>query len=136
MSDQSHLNIIPCLQYGDGHAAIDWLCRAFGFEKHAVHSGPDGTVVHAELRLGPAFVMLGSNPSTCQTMNWKSPRGAGCVTQTVYIVVDDPDAHHDRAKAAGAEIVRELNNTDYGSREYGARDPEGHLWHFGTYRPG
>ena len=58
------------------------------------------------------------------------------MTQSVYVVVEDTDAHHARAKAAGAEIVRELQETDYGSREYSARDSEGHLWHFGTYRPG
>lgn len=133
MNADSATQIIPCLRYRDGHAAIDWLCRAFGFEKHACYDGPGGTVAHAELKLGPSFVMLGSNANPA--FNWKSPSDAGCVTQSVYIVVDDADAHHARAKAAGAEIVRELNDTDYGSREYSARDPEGHLWHFGTYRP-
>ena len=54
---------------------------------------------------------------------------------SVYVVVDDPDAHHERARAAGAEIVRELHDTDYGSREYGAKDPEGNAWYFGTYQP-
>jgi uncharacterized glyoxalase superfamily protein PhnB len=54
---------------------------------------------------------------------------------TIYVVVDDPDAHHDRARAAGAEIVRELTDQDYGSREYAARDPAGNVWSFGTYMP-
>ena len=126
--------IVPCLHYRDGHAAIDWLCRAFGFERHAVHEDPGGAVSHAELRLGSAFVMLGSVAK--EEFRWKSPRDAGCVTQSIYIVVEDADAHHASATAAGAEIVRGLNDTDYGSREYSACDPEGHLWHFGTYRPG
>ena len=131
---QEGICIIPCLQYRDARAAIDWLGRAFGFEKHALHEGPDGTVAHAEIRLGSAFVMLGSN--TNALFNWKSPLDAGCVTQSIYIVLGDVDAHCARARAAGAEIVRDLNTTDYGSREYTARDPDGHLWHFGTYRPG
>jgi len=125
--------IIPCLQYRDGHAAIDWLCRAFGFEKHVAYDGPGGTISHAELKLGSAFIMLGSHPN--EAFRWKSPLDADGVTQSIYIVVDDADGHFARAKAAGAEIVRGLSDTDYGSREYSARDPEGHLWHFGTYRP-
>jgi uncharacterized glyoxalase superfamily protein PhnB len=133
MAVNADICIIPCLQYRDACAAIDWLCRAFGFERHALHDGPDGTVAHAEIRLGPAFVMLGSgnNPR----FKWKSPLDAGFVTQSIYIVLDDVDAHHAHAKAAGAEIVLDLHTTDYGSRDYSARDPEGHLWHFGTYRP-
>lgn len=125
--------IIPCLHYRDGPAAVDWLCRAFGFEAHSVHETPDGKIAHAELRLGGSFIMLGSieNPA----FDWKIPGEVGFVTQSIYISVDDPDAHHDRAEDAGAEIVRALADTDYGSREYSARDPEGHLWHFGTYRP-
>ncbi len=126
--------IIPCLQYRDGHGAIAWLERAFGFVKHVAYDGEDGQVAHAELRLGEAFIMLGSNENP--VFNWKSPRDAGYVTQSVYIVVEDPDALCRRAREAGAEIVRNLEDTDYGSREFSARDPEGHLWHFGTYAPG
>ena len=77
MSDKAHVNMIPCLQYRDGHAAIEWLCRAFGLEKHAVHDGPDGTVTHAELRLGSAFVMLGSNTDRSDKFNLKSPLDSG-----------------------------------------------------------
>lgn len=126
--------IVPCLHYADGRAAIDWLERAFGFERHAVHGNEDGTVAHAELKLGDGFVMLGSSPDS--VFGWKSPREAGGNTQSIYIVVDDVDGHFARAREAGAEIVMELHDTDYGSRDYSARDPEGHLWHFGTYRPG
>jgi uncharacterized glyoxalase superfamily protein PhnB len=62
-------------------------------------------------------------------------RAFGFETHASYVVVDDPDALHDRAKAAGATIERELSDQDYGSREFTARDPEGNLWSFGTYRP-
>jgi uncharacterized glyoxalase superfamily protein PhnB len=133
MNTKTDTCIIPCLQYRDARKAIDWLCHAFGFEQHALHDGPGGTVAHAEIKLGPAFVMLGSNNNA--QFNWKSPLDAGCVTQSIYIVLDNVDVHYARAKAAGAEIVRDLHTTDYGSRDYSARDPEGHLWHFGTYRP-
>jgi uncharacterized glyoxalase superfamily protein PhnB len=75
---------------------------------------------HAEISLGPGIVMLGQG----------DPASHG-----VYVAVGDADAHYERAKAAGAEIVREIEETDYGSREYTARDPEGHVWSFGTYRP-
>jgi len=127
-------NVVPCLRYRDAPAAIEWLGRAFGFETHLVVPGPDGGIAHAELRLGRGVIMLGSVRD--DGFNWQPPQKGGPVTQSVYAVVEDADAHHRRAKAAGAEIVRDLQDTDYGSREYSARDPEGHLWHFGTYRPG
>ena len=123
-------DICPILQYRDAHAAIDWLERAFGFERVHVYDGPDGTVAHAELRHGDGMVMLGSAPQADEG-------GYGDHTGQcwAYVAVDDADAHHDRAQAAGAEIVRELQDQDYGSRDYSARDPEGNLWSFGTYRP-
>jgi uncharacterized glyoxalase superfamily protein PhnB len=124
---------IPGIYYDDARAAIDWLERAFGFERHAVYE--DGGVVrHAEMRVGNnGMIMLGTtreNPYGLTT-----PREAGGLTGSVYVIVEDPDAHHDRAVAAGAEIVQELLDTDYGSRDYSARDPDGYVWHFGTYRP-
>ncbi len=122
-------SVFPALGYRDAAAAIDWLAKAFGFEEHAVHHDPDGVVVHAELRTGDDLVMLGTDRNDDRGV---APRaGRGCT----YVVVDDPDAHHERAAAAGAEIVRALEDTDYGSREYSARDPEGNVWSFGTYRP-
>jgi uncharacterized glyoxalase superfamily protein PhnB len=65
----------------------------------------------------------------------KPPRDAGISTQSIYLVVADADAHHARAKAAGAEIVIDLVTQDYGGRDYTCRDPEGHIWTFGTYDP-
>jgi len=115
-------NVFPGLRYRDEHAAMDWLARAFGFERHALFTDDDGVVVHAEMRLGPGIVMLGAAPECEEGFN-------------VYVYVEDVDAHHARARAAGAEIVRPLANTGYGTREYGARDLDGHYWYFGTYRP-
>jgi uncharacterized glyoxalase superfamily protein PhnB len=118
--------IIPALRYPDARAAIDFLVAAFGFTEHAVH-GDDGIIAHAELRLGDAWLMLGDTRAGSADF----PHGP----TTIYVVVDDPDAHHDRAVAAGAEIVRELVDQDYGSREYAAKDPAGNVWSFGTYLP-
>jgi uncharacterized glyoxalase superfamily protein PhnB len=118
--------IIPALRYPDARAAIDFLVSAFGFTQHAGHD-QDGVIGHAELRLDDAWVMLGDTRAGSADF----PPGP----TTIYVVVDDPDAHHDRAVAAGAEIVLELTDQDYGSREYAARDPAGNVWSFGTYRP-
>lgn len=121
----------PVLRFRDAHGAIDFLERAFGFEPKAVHEGDDGSVVHAELGFDGDVVMLGS----ARESEWSRhapPPGSGAV----YVVVrNDIDAHHDRAKAAGAEIVYGVRDQDYGSRDYSARDPEGNLWSFGTYAP-
>jgi len=116
-------SVIPALRYDDPDVAIRFLVDAFGFREHATHRGDAGTVVHAELAYGDGMVMLGSGGGA-------APGCGHC-----YVVVEDADAHHARALAAGAEIVRGLADMDYGSREYGARDPEGHTWSFGTYRP-
>ena len=117
-------SIYPTYRYRDAPEAIDFLERAFGFERGMVVEGPNGTVAHAELHLAGEWIMLGSKRDDI------FPSGP----TTTYVVVDDPDALHDRAKAAGAEIVRELVDTDYGSRDFAARDPDGNVWTFGTYR--
>ena len=127
-------NIFPFLRYREANDAIEWLARAFGFEKQMVVPGPDGTVAHAEMSLGPGVIMLGSVRD--DGLGEKDSQDPGAVKQVVYVYVADADAHYERAKAAGAEIVYEPGDTDYGSREYSARDLEGHLWSFGTYRPG
>jgi uncharacterized glyoxalase superfamily protein PhnB len=119
--------IFPSLRYRDAPRAIEFLVEAFGFERLQVHENPDGTIAHAELAYGDSAVMLGSDRED----SYGSHVGQGWM----YVVVEDADAHHARAKAAGAEIVRELTDQDYGSRDYSARDFEGNLWSFGTYRP-
>jgi uncharacterized glyoxalase superfamily protein PhnB len=124
--------IYPCLRYQDAPAMIDWLCEAFGFTKRVVYPGPDGTIAHAELSLDDDIVMLGSVTADGYG---ESPKQAGKVTGSIYIATGDIDAHCARAKAAGASVFRGPEDTDYGSREYSCRDPDGHVWSFGTYRP-
>jgi uncharacterized glyoxalase superfamily protein PhnB len=131
----SQIGVIPALQYKDAKAAIDFLCTAFGFEKKAVHEDKDGSVAHAELTHGNGMVMLGSVKETEYGRLLRRPRDAGGVTMSVYVIVDHVDAHFARAKAAGAEIVQEPVTHDYGGRDYTCKDPEGHVWSFGTYDP-
>jgi uncharacterized glyoxalase superfamily protein PhnB len=124
-------SISPTLRYRDALAAIDFLVDAFGFQKAMMVPGENGTVAHAELRYGNGMIMLGSADKGNEFDRITPPPG----NSAAYVVVDDADAHHDRAKAAGAEIVYPLTDQEYGSRDYAARDPEGNLWSFGTYRP-
>jgi uncharacterized glyoxalase superfamily protein PhnB len=128
-------NVIVALQYEDAPAAIDFLCRAFGFERKAVYQGEDGTVAHAELTFGNGMVMLGSVNDTEYGRLLVRPDDADGVTMSVYVIVQDPDAHFAQARAAGAEIIREPVTQDYGGRDYTCRDPEGHVWTFGSYDP-
>jgi uncharacterized glyoxalase superfamily protein PhnB len=129
----SQPTIYPAIRYKDAPAAIEWLGRALGFEPHLVVPGPDGTIAHAELSFGTGMIMLGSAKD--DNFRIKTPHDAGGVTQTLYVYTADPDSLYARAKAAGAEVIYELRNTEYGSREFAIRDPEGHFWSFGTYLP-
>ncbi len=132
-SDQGTASLFPSLSYDDARTAIEWLCKAFGFRKRLVVLGPDNTVVHSELSLGTGVIMVSS---TKPDQGRLSPRSLSGVNQALSARIDDPDEHYTRAKAAGAGIVHELQNEEYGSRGYMAKDLEGHLWYFGTYRPG
>ena len=128
---------IPCLNYRDADAALAWLCRCFGLTEHAVYRGEDGRVAHAELTFGHGMIMLGpSDKGDFARRFMTNPIAAGgrC-TQAIYCIVADADVHHARAVAAGAEIVMPLRDEDYGGRGYAARDPDGHVWSFGTYDP-
>ena len=126
-------SIVPGLHYEDAEAAIEWLVSAFGFEKKLVVPGEGGTIAHAELTYGNGLIMLGT---TREDDRPAGRRQGGANGHGIYVCVPDIDAHHARARAAGANIVRDLFETDYGSRDYSARDLEGNLWHFGTYVPG
>jgi uncharacterized glyoxalase superfamily protein PhnB len=127
--------LTPYLQVVGGIDAIEWLQKAFGFEPSVVVPGPDGRVVHAELRVlrgtASGLVMLASHVENDLPMAPASRLGA--VTQGIYVPVLDVDAHHRRAVDAGARIVHPLTHTSYASREYTCRDPEGNLWSFGSY---
>jgi uncharacterized glyoxalase superfamily protein PhnB len=127
--------VVPALQYQDAQAAMEFLCRAFGFEKKAVYEGDDRTIAHAELALGNGMVMLASARENDFGRMLVRPREAGGVTVGIYVIVEDADAHFARAKAAGAEILLEPVTQDYGGRDYTCKDPEGHVWTFGTYDP-
>ena len=124
--------IYPFLRYNDAAAAMSWLNKAFGLETVADHRNADGTVLHAELRIGSSILMLGTGPGGDPK---SKPRDIARVSHGLFVSVTDPDTHCQRARAAGAEIVREPEDTDYGSREYAVLDLEGNYWGFGTYRP-
>ena len=130
--------VIPCLRYRNAPAAIEWLCAAFGFEKHTVHPNNDGTIAHAQLAFGNGMIMLGSvlEKETGWGALIKQPDEiGGAETQSAYVIVGDADAIYARAKAAGAKIVVEIKDEDYGGRGFSCYDLEGHLWNFGTYDP-
>ena len=127
--------IMPAMRYRNAPAAIDWLCQVFGFERHAVYSTPDGSIGHAELTLGAGMIMLGSEKDDEYGRGFKSPGEMGAETRSAYIVVADVDAVYAKAQAAGGVMVRPLQNTGYGSREFTVKDPEGHSWSVGTYDP-
>lgn len=129
------ISVVPALQYKDAKAAIEFLCNAFGFAKNAVYEEPDGSIAHAQFTHGSGMIMLGSVKDTEYSRLLKRPAGAGGVTMSVYVVVDDAEAHFAHAKAAGAQIVREPVTQDYGGRDYTCKYPEGHVWTFGTYDP-
>jgi uncharacterized glyoxalase superfamily protein PhnB len=118
--------IIPVFRYDDARAAIAFLQEAFGFTEHAVYE-EDGVVHHAELKLGEAYIMLGERRSGNQDFPGEAT--------TTYVVIEDADAGFARAVAAGAEVVREVADTDYGSRDFAVKDPAGNVWSFGTYGP-
>ncbi len=121
--------------YNDGHAAIDWLCHAFGFEARLVVKGDDGRLEHSELTLDDALIMVGVAARE-ETPYQRSPLSVGGAnTQVACFHIDDVDGHCARARAAGARIVREPTTSDYGEdywadRTYEAVDPEGHHWYF------
>jgi uncharacterized glyoxalase superfamily protein PhnB len=127
--------IMPALRYKDAPAAIDWLCQVFGFTRHAVYAQPDGSIGHAELTLGGGMIMLGSEKNDEYGRGFKSPIDVGVETRSAYIVVADANAVYARAQSSGALIVRPLQDTTYGSREFTVKDPEGHSWSVGTYDP-
>ena len=122
----------PTLRYADPAAAVDWLVRAFGFSPQFVAHSPAGAVIHAQLRLGEGLLFLGpDNPADPYGMH--SPRVLNGTNQCVCVALQDVDAHYLHARNAGAAIVTEPYDTPYGSREYSCKDPEGHVWCFGSY---
>ena len=139
MTASSHLpapQLLPLARYRDLGAALDWLSKAFGFEKQVAVSDADGQVIYAQVTYGGSMMMLGAVRDTDLDGLMRQPDEVGGVeTQSCYVVVEDADEHHRRAVEAGAEIVLALKSDGLGRRGYSCRDPEGHLWSFGTYNP-
>ncbi|WP_308163540.1 VOC family protein [Bradyrhizobium sp. SRL28] len=124
--------LYPTMRCRDAEAMIRWLKDVIGFTERIVYR-KGGTVQHAELAYGSSILMLG------QSRDGEYGKLVGDIggrrTDALYVAVDDPDALHAKVKASGARIEMELHDTDYGSRDFACRDPEGNLWSFGTYRP-
>ncbi len=128
--------IIPTMRYKDASGAIEWLCNAFGFEKHLVVPGENGTIAHAQLSFGNAMIMLGSENDNAYGKLLRTPNELeGLNTQAPYIIVENIDKHYENAVQEGAEIVIAIRDEDYGGRGYTCRDKEGHIWSFGSYNP-
>ena len=137
-SKNTTTNLIPSLRYADAAKAIDWLCDAFGFERHLVVPGENGAIVHAQLSFGRGTLMLGSGGQHDRPFDRfvQPPKNRDEVRPgSLYGIVDDADAHCTRARAAGAEILDEPRDEDYGGRGYTCRDLEGNVWTFGSYDP-
>ncbi|HVR44762.1 MAG TPA: VOC family protein [Thermoanaerobaculia bacterium] len=120
------MTITPYLYYEDLPAALQWLADAFGFEREGVAmTDAEGRVAHAAMRFRDGIIMIGA-PGPA----YRSPRRLGGATQSLYVIVDSAEAQCERARAAGAKVLEEPNDTDYGHRRCGLEDPEGHQWYF------
>jgi uncharacterized glyoxalase superfamily protein PhnB len=117
--------ITPYLLYEDVDAALSFLAKAFGFKEVLRYTGEEGYVNHAEMSVGDGKIYLG-DPGE----QYRNPKKVGHETVGTYILVDDVDAHFERAQSAGAEIREEPTDQEYGERRYTAYDPEGHCWYF------
>lgn len=128
--------IVPSMHYRDAPAAIEWLCRAFGFEKHLIVPDDNGGIRHAQLTFGNGMIMLSSSNQGEWGRRMALPAEiGGRETQCCCLTVSDPDAHYAQAQTAGAEIIDALTAREYGGKGYGCRDPEGHIWWIGNYDP-
>jgi len=129
--------VIPGLRYRNAKAMIDWLVAAFGFEKQVVIAGPDDVVMHSQLTFGNGMIMVGSVGSGTAASNLlKQPDEIdGAETQAPYLVVTDVDAIYATAKAAGARMVMDLVERGFGGKAFTCADPEGHIWHVGSFDP-
>ena len=130
-------NLMPLMRYRDLAEAMGWLEQAFGFEKQIAVSDGDGSVIYGQMIYRGSLMMMGAVRDTDLDKLMRQPDEVGGVeTQSCYLVVEDADAHYAQAQEAGADIVLELKSDGLGRRGYSCRDPEGHIWNFGTYNPG
>ncbi len=127
---------IPTLRYHDAPAAIDFLCTAFGFERHLVVDDRAGGIAHCQLTLGEGMVMLGSvREGRTFDQLISTVREVGASTACPFLVLADVAGAADRVVAAGGEIVDPVADQDHGGRAFTCRDPEGNLWNVGSYDP-
>jgi uncharacterized glyoxalase superfamily protein PhnB len=129
--------VIPGLRYRNAKTMIDWLCKAFGFEKQVVYAGPDGVVMHSQLTFGNGMIMVGSVANVTPVSNLlKQPDEiGGAETQSSYLVVSDIDAFYASAKLGGAKMLIDLDEKEHGGKAFTCSDPEGHIWNVGTFDP-
>ncbi|MEQ9815572.1 MAG: VOC family protein [Azospirillaceae bacterium] len=125
--------LYPTFRYRDANRMIDWLVEAFGFEVHALYRDDEGNVAHSQLAFGSAMIMIGHSREDDYGRMVGGPGENG--GKGIYVAVPDTDQACARARAAGAEILEEPTDRDYGNREFLCRDPEGNVWAFGTYWP-
>ena len=132
MNPPEHMpRITPNIFYDDPASALEWLGKAFGFETRMSVPGPDGAIMHAEMRVADSVIMMSP---TAATEQWKSPKSlSGWVTQGLYVYVDDVDAHCAQARGAGAQIVSDLEDMFWGDRTYVVEDLEAHRWTFAEH---
>lgn len=137
MPSTNNSNLIPCISYRDAPRAIDWLVEVFGFTPRMVVDGPDGIVQHAQLTLGAGMIMLGSliKEGEYSALMAAPADIGGRQTQTTCLVVDDVDAVYSRARDAGAAMVMDIAEMEYGGLAFTCRDLEGHVWSVGSYDP-
>jgi len=127
--------VIPGLRYQNASGTIQWLCGTFGFRKQALYSASDGTVMHAQLTFGNGIIMIGSVGTDKSILVKQPDEIGGAETQPTCLVVSDCDALHARAKSAGASILIDPEEKEYGGNSFACNDPEGHIRHIGTYDP-
>ncbi|MGI9403519.1 MAG: VOC family protein [Hyphomicrobium sp.] len=128
--------LLPLIRYRNPSRSIEWLCKALGFEKHHVVTRQDGSLSYAHLSFGGSLIMVTPIGDTAADKEGTLPDKIGRPqAQSCYFVVRDVNAHYDKAKAAGAEIVLDIKVYEHGGCRYSCRDPEGHIWNFGTYDP-
>ena len=128
--------IIPTMKYQNAQSAIEWLCSAFGFEKHLVVEGDNGEIAHAQLTLDQAMIMLGSASDDAYGKLIQTPNNLnGLDTQAPYSIVNNIDEHYEKAIQNSAQIVIDIKDEAYGGRGNSCRELEGHIWNFGSYNP-
>jgi uncharacterized glyoxalase superfamily protein PhnB len=128
--------LIPATRYRDPEAALSFLRDVLGLEESAVFRGDDGRIAHAQMRCGAGLMMFGPDQRTGFDRYMVAPLDVGGrETTTIYAVVDDVPARHERAVAGGARVVMPLEPQPHGGQSFSVADPEGHIWTFGDYDP-